>query len=308
MNGRKLNVAIYTRVSTEDQAKQGFSLDAQLEKLKAYCFSQEYMIQDIYVDDGFTGTNTKRPKYQKMLKNIKKWDGILVMKMDRIHRNRMNFIDMMDQLKKQDKEFVSMNESYNTTTAMGRFIMGFLQDLAQLESEQTGERTFIGMRQKAKDLNSGFIGHRACFGYKAVKTDKMGKAGKNLSKLVPIPEELEIVKRAFELYNEGRSMMELVEILKYPYSSIQYWLRNTLYAGFYKWERVIRKADVKPIISETLWNLVQKRKSVTVNQNSPTKNPKFTPLIIRDKEMFEIPIDQVRKMTAVQRGKHNLNV
>ena len=88
-------VALYTRVSTEDQAKEGFSLDAQKTKLEAYCVSRDWTITNLYIDDGHTGRNIKRPAYQQMFKDIDQWDGILVLKMDRVHRNKLNYISMI---------------------------------------------------------------------------------------------------------------------------------------------------------------------------------------------------------------------
>jgi len=301
-NGIK-NIAIYTRVSTEDQAREGFSLEAQLERLRAYCFSQDYKVTNEYIDDGYSGTNTKRPQYQKMFEDIGKWDGILVMKMDRIHRNRLNFISMMDQLKKKEKEFVSMSESLNTSTAMGRFVMGIIQDIAQLESEQTGERTFIGMAQKAKNIDAGFMGHRPCFGYKTVKeliTDIHGNS-KTKSHLEPIPGELGIVKLIFELYKEGYSMPQICKKIDLKYSKVHYILKNPLYAGYYKWHNIIKKADVTPIISSTLWDLVQKRKCQEADRGD------YIPLLIKDKDVFEVPKEKIKAMSAIHRAKHNIS-
>ena len=87
MDAKKTKAVIYTRVSTEDQAKEGFSLDAQLEKLRAYCKARDWEIVDEYVDDGFSGRNVKRPAYVRMIEHMQKWDLLLVLKMDRIHRN-----------------------------------------------------------------------------------------------------------------------------------------------------------------------------------------------------------------------------
>ena len=93
-----------------------------------------------------------------------KWDAILVIKMDRIHRNQKNFMFMMEQLNKNKKEFVSMSESFDTSTAIGRFVMNIIQGIAQLESEQIGERVYIGMEQKAK-TNGGMLGFNIPYGY-----------------------------------------------------------------------------------------------------------------------------------------------
>jgi DNA invertase Pin-like site-specific DNA recombinase len=92
-------VAIYSRVSTEDQAKEGFSLDAQKDRLRAYCQAKGWEIAGEYVDDGHSGRDTKRPAYRRMFEEKDNWDTVLVIKMDRIHRNSKNFMEMMDDLK-----------------------------------------------------------------------------------------------------------------------------------------------------------------------------------------------------------------
>src|SRR2546421_7772112 len=93
-----VRVAIYTRVSTEDQAKEGFSLGAQRERLEAYCLARDWEVAARYVDDGHSGRNIRWPAYEKMIAERDRWDAILVIKMDRIHRNSRNFMEMMDNL------------------------------------------------------------------------------------------------------------------------------------------------------------------------------------------------------------------
>jgi len=301
-NGIK-KVAIYTRVSTEDQATGGFSLEAQLEKLRAYSGLKEWRIVGEYIEEGESGRTTKRPKYQKMFEDIDKWDGILVMKMDRIHRNVINCLKMMEDLDKKEREFVSFTENIDTSTAMGRAMMSITLVFAQLESEQIGERTFIGMKQKAKNPNSGFMGHRPCFGYRTVKeivTDKHGNS-KTKSHLEPIPEELTVIKKAYELYNEGHSMPQICKILNRKYASVHYWLKNPIYVGYYKWHNIMKKADVTPVISSTLWDLVQKRKCQEADRGD------YIPLLIKDKDVFEIPKEKIKAMSAVRRAKHNIS-
>ncbi|MBN2599230.1 MAG: recombinase family protein, partial [Candidatus Thermoplasmatota archaeon] len=164
MDAQIIRAAIYTRVSTEEQAKEGFSLGAQLEKLRSYCNARDWIVTSEYIDDGYSGTKIKRPAYLKMMEEMDKWDAILVIKMDRIHRNSKNFMFMMEQLNKNKKEFVSMSESFDTSTAIGRFVMNIIQGIAQLESEQIGERVYIGMEQKAK-TNGGVLGFNIPYGY-----------------------------------------------------------------------------------------------------------------------------------------------
>ena len=126
MDAKTFRAAIYTRVSTEDQAREGFSLDAQLDKLRSYCKARDWEIGGEYVDDGYSGRYIKRPAYKRMMEEMDSWDLLLVLKMDRIHRNSKNFMLMMEDLKKNDKEFVSMTESLDTSTAMGRFAVAAL--------------------------------------------------------------------------------------------------------------------------------------------------------------------------------------
>src|SRR5256885_4692609 len=165
-----VRVATYTRVSTEDQAKEGFSLGAQRERLEAYCLARDWEVAARYVDDGHSGRNIRRPAYEKMIAERDRWDAILVIKMDRIHRNSRNFMEMMDNLGEWGKNFVSATESLDTSTAMGRFVMDIIQRIAQLESEQIGERVYMGMSQKAKE-GPGILGFHPPLGYEVHEGD-----------------------------------------------------------------------------------------------------------------------------------------
>ena len=122
-----LRVAIYTRVSTDDQAEEGYSLEAQMERLEAYCEAQGWEVAEKYVDDGFSGRSVKRPAYQRMMDERDRWDAILVMKMDRIHRNSKNFMVMMENLERWGKQLMSMQEELDTSSAMGRFVVDIIQ-------------------------------------------------------------------------------------------------------------------------------------------------------------------------------------
>src|SRR6059058_6283552 len=182
-----VRVAVYTRVSTEDQAKEGFSLSAQKERLEGYCLARGWEVAALYVDDGHSGRNTRRPAYQRMIEERDRWDAILVIKMDRIHRNARNFMEMMDNLGEWGKNFVSATESLDTSTAMGRFVMDIIQRIAQLESEQIGERVKMGMTQKAR-VGPGILGFHPPLGYDIAE-----------GRLVPIEAEAEVVREMFDL-------------------------------------------------------------------------------------------------------------
>jgi site-specific DNA recombinase len=256
MDAQPVRVAIYTRVSTEDQAKEGFSLDAQLEKLRAYCIARGWQIAGEYVDDGYSGRKTRRPAYTRMMEEIDKWDTLLVIKMDRIHRNSKNFMFMMENLNKQGKEFVSMMESLDTSTAMGRFVMDIIQRIAQLESEQIGERVYIGMEQKAK-VNGGMLGFNIPYGYDY-----------NEGKLRINRNEAAIVKEMYTWYISGKSIGEIAKILnedKQPTKKRGIWakktvstiLKNPVYCGYLRWEAYVNKSDHEPIIAVQDFDKVQ---------------------------------------------------
>jgi site-specific DNA recombinase len=268
MDAQQTRVAIYTRVSTEDQAKEGFSLDAQLEKLRAYCIARDWEIAGEYVDDGYSGRKTRRPAYATMMEKIDAWDTLLVLKMDRIHRNSKNFMLMMENLNKKGKEFVSMMESLDTSTAMGRFVMDIIQRIAQLESEQIGERVYIGMEQKAK-INGGMLGFNIPYGYDYTN-----------GKLLINSSEASTVKEIFSWYLSGKSIGEITKILndaKLPTKRGRSWakktisaiLKNPLYCGFLHWEDYVNKSNHEPIINIHDFENVQH--ILTTRGGHPTK-------------------------------------
>ena len=268
MDAQPVRAAIYTRVSTEDQAKEGFSLDAQLDKLKSYCKARDWIVAGEYVDEGYSGRKTRRPAYTKMMEEIGKWDALLVIKMDRIHRNSKNFMFMMEDLNKKGKEFVSMMESLDTSTAMGRFVMDIIQRIAQLESEQIGERVYIGMQQKAK-TNGGVLGFNIPYGYDYID----GKFKINNT-------EAPVVRNIYLWYIGGKSMGEIEKMLNlakistkkggiWAKKTISTILKNSVYCGYLHWEEYVNKSDHEPIISTRDFNEVQKL--IADRSGNPTK-------------------------------------
>lgn len=256
MDAQIIRAAIYTRVSTEEQAKEGFSLDAQLEKLRSYCKARDWAITGEYIDDGYSGRKIKRPAYLRMMDEMEKWDAILVIKMDRIHRNQKNFMIMMEQLNKNTKEFVSMSESFDTSTAIGRFVMNIIQGIAQLESEQIGERVYLGMEQKAR-TNSGMLGFNIPYGYDY-----------HDGKLQINDKEAQVIKNIYSWYLDGKSMGDIVKILndaKVPTKNQGFWakkmistiLKNPVYCGYLRWEKYVNKSEHEPIITIQTYNSVQ---------------------------------------------------
>jgi DNA invertase Pin-like site-specific DNA recombinase len=164
---------------------------------------------------------------------------------------------MMEQLKKENKEFVSMTESLDTSTAMGRFVMDIIQRIAQLESEQIGERVYDGMAQKAR-TNGGPLGFNIPYGYNYVN-----------KQLILNEKEAFVVKNIFNLYSEGLSMKKIADHLnekriptkkkkKWRSQTISKILKNPLYCGIHHWEKYEHENVHPPIVDEKLFNKCQK--------------------------------------------------
>ncbi|MBE6525228.1 MAG: recombinase family protein [Thermoplasmata archaeon] len=258
MEEEKKRAALYARVSTDEQAQEGYSLDAQLDVMRAYCDIHELEIAGEYVDDGYSGTNIRRNAYNFMFSpdERKKWDVLIVMKMDRIHRNSRNFMDMMQDLNRHKQQFISTYDRIDTSTAVGRFAMDMIQRIAQLESEQIGERTYMGMREKAESF-AGILGFNAPFGYSFEDGN-----------LVIVEDEAEIVREIYNRYQNGSTMDEIAFYLntnhlltknnnpwnKYNLRTV---LHNPTYAGYLHWEEIVWKADHEPIIDPEFFNEIQ---------------------------------------------------
>jgi DNA invertase Pin-like site-specific DNA recombinase len=272
--GCRLRVAVYLRVSTTEQAKEGYSLGAQLERLRNYCSAREWEVAREYVDDGYSGRSIKRPAYKSMMEEKDEWDMILVMKMDRIHRNSKNFMEMMDCLRRWGKEFSSMQESLDTSTAMGRFVVDIIQRIAQLESEQIGERVYIGMKQKAS-TEGGILGFAHPYGYDYEE----GELKVNET-------EAEAVKLMFSLYQEGKSTTYIAEELdkrEFPTKRNGCWsartvgkiLKNPVYCGFLEWDDIVFKGEHEAIIAIEEFNGVQKRLHINTRNSRLKREPRY---------------------------------
>ena len=137
-----IRVALYARTYDDDWGKSGsvYSSYMQLRELEAYCISKGWDIVGRFVDGDHSGGNTDRPGYKEMMASIDEWDILIVMAIDRVHRNSDNFKEMMHALTENQKKFISLREEYDTSTAMGRFVIDMAIRTAQLECELHDER------------------------------------------------------------------------------------------------------------------------------------------------------------------------
>jgi DNA invertase Pin-like site-specific DNA recombinase len=267
-----MRAALYARVSTEDQAKDGFSIAAQVKRLNAYCKARGWIVAGQYIDEGHSGRSIERPAYKSMMSEIDKWDVLIVLKMDRIHRNSINFTFMMNALKDAGKEFNSMQESFDTTTAMGRFVMDIIQRIAQLESEQIGERVKVGMTQKAKK-GKGLLGFPAPYGYAWEEHN-----------LIQVSGEAEVVRQIFRDYQDCCTLSQIAARLNFqqvPTKHTARWekgtvhgiLTNRIYTGYSVWDEILQKGKHAQIVDITTYEEVQERLTKCSRKVSGTSGP-----------------------------------
>jgi len=155
-----MRIALYVRVSTEEQAKEGLSLASQEKRLRAYCQAQEdWMIQDVYIDPGHTGLDTNRPGYSTMLARAPEWDAILVIKADRLHRsvdNAAEFIKAMLRARKQVWSIAEQRVDTQQNAAQWFSSMITTRLLPEMESRQISERVLPAMELgKDRGLHQG---------------------------------------------------------------------------------------------------------------------------------------------------------
>ena len=259
------NAAIYCRVSTEDQAREGYSLGEQLEKLKDLCKFRNYKVYGVYEDAGISAKDMDhRPEFKKMLEDVKnkKVNVIVSYKLDRLTRSVRDLEVLITELEKYDCSLECAMDDINTSTANGRFFVRMLTVLSQLEIERVSERTKFGLVGAIKD---GHIPVRKTLGFM-----------RNNKKLIINPAESEIVERIFDLYLKGNSYQKIANIFneeeilnkKWYDTTILKILSNPLYKGdFISGGRtgtpVLYEGVVEPIISKNLWEecQVQTRKN-----------------------------------------------
>ena len=266
MDNEKKLCGIYMRVSTEDQAREGFSLPEQKERLEAYCKFNGYKIVEYYTDAGISAkTGNHRPEYDRMLEDGKqgKINMIIALKLDRITRSTRDWETLMDYLEKYNINIAFVNDDINTTTANGKMVSRIMMSVSQNEIERTSERTIIGLEGAIKQ---GHIPARAPLGYKHI--DK---------KLVPDPLTKDIVIRIYNLYFEGLTYNTIAKLFNkekvldktnWKDTSILKIITNVIYKGDYIQGKTTRNPRyfpdvVEPIVSKELWDScqVQKKKN-----------------------------------------------
>ena len=214
-------VAIYTRVSTTDQAREGHSLEEQELRLTHHSEAQGYKIYNVYTDAGISGKKAdNRPAYQQMLKDLKKrkFNLILSFKMDRISRSVIDLEEFFNTTKKYDCGIEFLFEKIDTSGAAGMMFARMLGIFAQFERELIQERTLVGVESA---VNKGHFGGSPAFGYK--KEIVNGEKGK---KWVINEEEAIIVREMFNLCLKGHTYTQIAKEITEKFPGLTYTRKN----------------------------------------------------------------------------------
>lgn len=267
----KIKVAIYTRVSTRDQALEGYSLDAQERVLIEYCMARKYNVYKIYTDEGISAKDIKhRPGMISLLADAQegKFNMIIVWKLTRFSRNLADLTASCEMLDNLGIALVSYSEAFDSNTPAGRMVRSMLGTVAQFEREVISENVSLGLLERAKQ------GKRTCnevLGY-----DPVGKD------LLEINErEAEYARFCFDKYLIYKNFTEVAALAraagyrgkrgKAPTAwSVEKILTRPIYAGYNLFKGNLYKGNHQPIISVQQFNRVQR---LIIRQGKITGRP-----------------------------------
>ncbi|WP_244205567.1 recombinase family protein [Lysinibacillus capsici] len=277
-------VAIYARVSTTEQAEEGYSIDEQIRVLKEFCEKEGYGVYDEYVDRGISGKNiTGRPAIKRLLADAeqKKFDIVLVWKMNRLARKSLDLMNIVEQLNSKNIAFRSYTEKYETETPTGKLHFQMMAAIAEYERNNIAENVKMGMIARAKDgqWNGGQV-----MGYDVVEKDSENKKRKQTGLQIN-EQEAKIIRLIFQMYTTGHGYKAIANKINqdgyrtkknktFSLNAIKTIVTNPVYAGYIRynvrrdWNEkrrnninpnpIIVKGEHPPIISEETWKIAQK--------------------------------------------------
>ena len=150
-------IALYARVSTQEQAREGYSIEEQADRLKKYCEAIGQQDYSLYIDPGFSGASMERPELRRLIADVERGiiSKVIVYKLDRLSRSQKDTLYIIeDVLLANGADFESITERFDTGTPFGRAMIGILSVFAQLEREQITERMKMGKEGRAKTQTS----------------------------------------------------------------------------------------------------------------------------------------------------------
>lgn len=268
-------VALYIRVSTLDQVREGYSLEAQENTLRKWCAEHKYQIYDLYADRGISGKDIDhRPDMKRLMKDAESgcFDTVIFWALSRFTRSVQDLYDTLSKFNKWNISMISYTESFDTSSPMGRAMIGIVGVFAQLERELTGERVSAAMLARAQK------GKRTCseiLGY-----DLKGKDSFTINE-----KEAEYVRFCFDKYLERKNLAEVAELCKErgyhgkrgrtPNAwTIYVILTHPIYAGYNLFKGTVYKGNHPSIVDVAKWNKVQRilnRQGVSYGHHKGTR-------------------------------------
>ena len=280
-NRRNLSTGIYVRVSTEEQAQEGFSVRGQTEKLKSYALLKDWDIYDIYSDEGISGKNiVDRPAINRLIDDIEAGNvnNVLVFKVDRLTRSTRNLLELVELFEEYNCAFNSLTESIDTDTPSGRMFLKIIGIFAEFERENLVSRLKLGFERKAKEGYT-LANNNISYGYDRPKGQRVQ---------VINSEESKIVKEIFSMFlDKNISMTQIAKKLndrKIPTKNHTNWQPTT----------------IKQILTNPTY-IGKVRKNIADEENYFEANGHHEP-IIADK-IFNLAQDKLLNMPNVSRTK-----
>lgn len=267
-----MKVFIYERVSSEEQAKHGYSLDAQEEALKDFCKKHDHVILGEYRDEGISARKpyTKRPAMLQLLQDVEiiKPDMILFTKLDRWFRNIKEYYKVQDILDRNKVDWKAINEEYDTSTASGRLYVNIKLSIAQDEADRTSER--IKDVQGQLVAQGKVLGGSVPFGYKIE------------NKRIVFGDNIHIVEEAIDHYMLSHSAHATVRYIndKYGLSMTHTHLLRLLRSPILKGEYRTNSAYCEALISSDKWDALQQIADNNIKHASKKRTYLFSGLLV----------------------------
>jgi site-specific DNA recombinase len=243
-------VALYTRVSTQDQAEEGYSIGEQEARLLSYCEARGWRASNTYTDAGFSGGNIDRPGISALVQDIERYDIVLVYKLDRLSRSQKDTLHLIeDVFLPAGTDLISITENFDTSTPFGKAMIGILSVFAQLERDQIKERMSMGKLGRAKAGKPSSWKHNP-IGY---------TYSKEIDTYVVNPVTAPIVQDIFASYLAGEAITAMCDRLNadghigkqkpWRHSSIGRVLKNPVYMGLIRYDGKTYDGTHDPLVS-----------------------------------------------------------
>src|SRR3989338_4191673 len=274
---KKKRYVIYTRCSTDDQAQGDFTtLDAQAHHCKNMIDAFGYEMANfgqtgIIYDDGFSGKDLNRPGIQSVLQDVhsgkKSFDGIIFLRLDRLTRNTRDLYALIDLFREKEIDFVSVRENLDSSTAIGRVVIGILGILSAFERELTGERVKASCIARARQ--GKWTGGALPFGYKLINDGPALPNGRQPHKVVIDETIAPLLKKAWEMAADNKSLSDICNMLirlKVPTPKNGLWhkqsivamIKSPFYKGLIKYAGELNRGNHPAMVGDALWDRANK--------------------------------------------------